>query len=123
VQLGVDSGKMRVLDPDISADDRAKIQHTMVGAGVLDAEHFPKISYHSTAITKSGDAHWEVRGNLSLRGKNQPVAAAVSLESGHYRGSASFKLSAFGISPIRIAGGTVKVKDEVKIEFDILPAP
>jgi hypothetical protein len=24
--------------------------------------------------------------------------------------------------PIRIAGGTVKVKDEVKIEFDIVPS-
>ena len=123
VQLRVNSGKMGVLDPDISEDDRAKIQHTMLGPAVLDAEHFPEISYHSTAITKSGDNHWEVRGNLTLRGKTQPVVAAVSLESGHYRGSASFKLSAFGISPIRIAGGTVKVKDEVKIEFDILPAP
>jgi hypothetical protein len=123
VQLRVNSGKMGVLDPDISEDDRAKIQHTMLGPAVLDAEHFPEISYHSTAITKSGDNHWEVRGNLTLRGKTQPVVAAVSFESGHYRGSASFKLSAFGISPIRIAGGTVKVKDEVKIEFDILPAP
>jgi hypothetical protein len=45
----------------------------------------------------------------------------VSLESGHYRGSASFKQSEFGITPIRIAGGTVKVKDELKIEFDIVP--
>jgi hypothetical protein len=34
-----------------------------------------------------------------------------------------FELSTFGISPIRIVGGTVKVKDEVKIEFDILPVP
>jgi hypothetical protein len=45
----------------------------------------------------------------------------VSLEGRHYRGSASFKQSNFGINPIRIAGGTVKVKDEVKIEFDIVP--
>jgi hypothetical protein len=30
------------------------------------------------------------------------------------------KQSAFGIEPIRIAGGTVKVKDEVKVEFDIV---
>ena len=45
----------------------------------------------------------------------------VSLDGGHYRGFASFKQSNFGISPIRIAGGTVKVKDEVKIEFDIVP--
>jgi hypothetical protein len=38
-------------------------------------------------------------------GKNQLVVVVVSLDGGHYRGSASFKQSNFGISPIRIAGG------------------
>lgn len=121
VQLRVDSRKMRVLDPEISVDNRAEIQHTMEGNAVLDVEHFPEISYRSTSITKTGDAHWEVRGNLNLHGKSQPVVVGVSLEAGHYRGSASFKQSDFGITPIRIAGGAVKVKDEVKIEFDIVP--
>jgi len=121
VQLRVDSRKMRVLDPEISADKRAQIQQTMQGAAVLDTEHFPEISFRSAAITKTGDARWEVRGGLNLHGKNQPVVVVVSLEGGHYRGSASFKQSNFGISPISIAGGTVKVKDEVKIEFDIVP--
>ncbi len=121
VRLHIDARKMRVLDPEISASSRADIQNTMEGAEVLDVEHFPKISYDSTTITKTGDAHWEVHGNLNLHGKNQPVVVMVSLENGHYRGSASFKQSDFGIIPIRIAGGTVKVKDEVKIEFDILP--
>jgi polyisoprenoid-binding protein YceI len=121
VQLRVDSRKMRVLDPDISVEKRTEIQHTMEGTAVLDVAHFPEISYRSTAITKTGDAHWEVRGNLNLHGQNQLVVVVVSLEGGHYRGSASFKQSDFGISPIRIAGGTVKVKDEVKIEFDMVP--
>jgi polyisoprenoid-binding protein YceI len=123
VQLRVDSRKMRVLDPDISVDKRAEIQQTMEGTAVLDVAHFPEISYHSTAITKTGGAHWEVRGNLNLHGKNQPVVVVVSLDGGHYRGSTSFKQSEFGINPIRIAGGTVRVKDEVKIEFDIVPVP
>ena len=121
VQLRVDSRKMRVLDPEISVHKRVEIQQTMEGNAVLDVEHFPEISYRSSAITKIADARWEVRGNLNLHGKNQPVVVVVSLEGGHYRGSASFKQSNFGISPIRIAGGTVKVKDEVKIEFDIVP--
>jgi polyisoprenoid-binding protein YceI len=122
VQLRVDSRKMRVLDPEIDADKRAEIQHTMQSATVLDVETFPEITYQSTAVTSRGDAHWEVRGDLTLRGKKQPVVVEVSLESGHYRGSASIKQSDFGIEPIRVAGGTVKVKDELKIEFDIVPA-
>jgi len=121
VQLRVSARKMRVLDPEISVDKRAEIQHTMEGNAVLDVERFPEISYHSTAISKTGDGHWEVHGNLNLHGKNQPVVVLVSFEGGHYRGSASFKQSNFGINPIRIAGGTVKIKDEVKIEFDVVP--
>jgi polyisoprenoid-binding protein YceI len=117
------SHKMRVLDPKISVDKRAEIQQTMEGNAVFDAAHFPEISYSSSAMSKTGDAHWEVRGNLNLHGKSQPVVVVVSLEAGRYRGSASFKQSNFGINPIRIARETVKVKDEVKIEFDIVPVP
>ena len=120
VQLRVDARKMRVLDPDTSADKRAEIQQTMQGASVLDVEKFPEISYKSTTVTSRGENHWEVRGDLTLHGQKQPVAVAVTLQDGHYRGSASLKQTAFGITPVRIAGGTVKVKDEIKIEFDIV---
>jgi hypothetical protein len=120
VQLRVDARKMRVLDPEASADDRAKIQHTMQDPGVLDVEKFPEISYQSTSVTSKGEGHWEVHGTLSLHGKKEPVVVEVSLKDGHYRGAAAFKQTTFGIEPIRIAGGTVKVKDEVKIEFDIV---
>jgi polyisoprenoid-binding protein YceI len=122
VQLRVDSRQMRVLDPEISADKRTEIQHTMHSAAVLDVEKFPEISYQSTAVTSRGEGHWEVRGDLSLHGKKDPVTVDVTLKDGHYRGSASLKQTAFGMTPISIAGGTVKVKDEIKIEFDIVPA-
>jgi polyisoprenoid-binding protein YceI len=122
VQLRVDSRQMRVLDPEISADKRAEIQHTMQSAAVLDAEKFPDISYQSTTVTSRGESHWEVRGDLTLHGKKEPVVVDVTLRDGHYRGSASVKQTAFGMKPITIAGGTVKVKDEVRIEFDIVAA-
>jgi polyisoprenoid-binding protein YceI len=122
VQLRVDSRQMRVLDPEISADKRSEIQHTMQSAAVLDAEKFPEISYQSTTVTSRGEGHWEVRGDLTLHGKKDPVTVDVTLKDGHYRGSASLKQTTFGMTPISIAGGTVKVKDEVKIEFDIVPA-
>lgn len=121
VQLRVDAHKMRVLDPDTSPGNRADIQKTMQSSKVLDVEKFPEIAYRSTSITSRGDSHWQVRGDLTLHGKQQPVTVDVSLQNGHYRGSASVRQTDFGIEPIRIAGGTVKVKDEVKVEFDIVP--
>jgi len=95
---------MRVLDPEISVDKRAEIQHAMKGNAVLDVEHFPEISYRSTAITKTGDAHWEVHGNLNLHGENQPVVVVVSSEAGHYRGSGSFKQSTEGLDTEKQTG-------------------
>ncbi len=75
VQLRVDSRKMRVLDPEISVDKLAEIQQTMEGTAVLDVAHFPQISYRSTAITKTGDARWEVR-----RGKNDQKIVRPSIK-------------------------------------------
>src|SRR5258708_4470107 len=104
VQLRVDSRKMRVLDPDTSADKRAEIQHTMQSDKVLDVEKFPEISYQSTTITSRSEGRWEVRGNLTLRGKKQPVAVDVSLQGGHYRGAASIKQTDFGIETSTATG-------------------
>lgn len=123
VRLQVDAKKLRVVDPGVKQDERAEIQRTMEGPTVLDSERFHDISYQSTSVANTAEGQWEVHGNLDLHGKQQPVTVTVSLQDGHYRGSASLKQSNFGINPIRIAGGTVKVKDEVKIEFDIVPVP
>jgi polyisoprenoid-binding protein YceI len=122
VDIHIDARKMRVLDPDTSPDTRAGIQKTMLGTQVLDTEQFPEIRFHSTEVHASGTDHWMVTGNLELHGKTHPVTVDVSLKDGIYSGSASFKQTEFGITPVKVAGGTVKVKDEVKIDFEIAPA-
>jgi hypothetical protein len=45
---------------------------------------------------------------------------AATRANGRYRGRVAVKQRDFGINPISIAGGTVKVKDEIRIEFDIV---
>jgi len=122
VTLLVDARKLRVLDPELAVGKRAEVQKTMEGPQVLDSSRFPEISFQSTAIKKMGADHWTVRGNLTLHGQTRPVVVDVVLSDGHYRGSATLKQRDFGITPVSIAGGTVKVKDQVKIEFDILLA-
>jgi len=37
-----------------------------------------------------------------------------------YRGEVAIKQRDFGIEPIRVAGGAVKVKDELKVRFEIV---
>lgn len=119
VELRVDARKLRVLDPEYSENTRAQIQKTMEGPQVLDADRFPDIHFLSTEVEAKGADHWVVRGTLDLHGQSHPVTVDVTLKDGLYRGSATFKQTAFGITPVTVAGGTVKVKDELKIEFAI----
>lgn len=119
VELRVDARKLRVLDPELSEGTRAQIQQTMEGPQVLDAERFPEIHFHSNAVEAKGTDRWMVTGTLDLHGQSHPITVDVVLKDGFYRGSAMFKQTAFGITPVTVAGGTVKVKDELKLEFVI----
>jgi len=120
VALLVDARKLRVLDPELSADKRADVQKTMDGPQVLDSGRFPEISFQSTTVDKIGANHWTIRGKLTLHGQTRPVVVDVGFRDGHYIGTTTLKQRDFGITPVSIAGGTVKVKDEVKIEFDVV---
>jgi len=123
VGLEVDARALQVMDPDTSEKDRSEIQKTMLGPEVLDSERFHEIAFQSTVVEENGTGRWVVHGNLTLHGQSQPVTVDVLNEAGHYTGHATIKQTNFGIKPVRIAGGTVKVKDEVRIEFDVQLAP
>jgi polyisoprenoid-binding protein YceI len=92
----------------------------MLGPEVLDRDRFPHICFRSVAIQRGDAGRWSVRGELEVHGQTHPVTVNVAREQGHYKGSTYLKQSDFGITPISIAGGTVKVKDEITIDFDIV---
>ena len=119
VEFRVESRQLKVLDPDTKPEERAEIQRDMQGPKVLDSEKYPEIRYRSKAIERAGEGKWKVSGELTLHGQTHPVEATVSGGNGHYRGTAGFKQTQFGITPITAGGGTVKVKDELRIEFEI----
>lgn len=120
VRFTVDSQRMQVLDPQLAPGKRQQVQERMLGPEVLDATRFPQITFLSTSVEARGSDQFLVRGELSLRGVTHPVeATVVRKENGRYTGLCTLKQQDFGIKPISIAGGTVKVKDELKIDFDI----
>lgn len=123
VELQVDARQLQVLDPDLSAEDRAEVQQTMLGPTVLDSARFPEIRFRSLTIQKAGEGKWRVHGDLTLHGQTRPVLAEVTGAQGHYSGSAKVRQTDFGIKPVSAAGGTIKVKDEVRVEFEIFGRP
>jgi len=119
VEFRVRAADMKVRDPNGPEKDRDQVQANMVGPEVLDAQKFAEIVFRSTSVDAGGEGTWKVQGDLKLHGQSSHVTVEVREASGHYTGSSRLKLSDFGIKPIKAAGGTVRVKDEIRIEFDI----
>jgi polyisoprenoid-binding protein YceI len=119
VELHALAGKLEVRDPGVSGKDRAEIQSTMLGPQVLDAAGHPEIVFRSTSVEAAGAGSWKVTGELTLRGQTHTVVVEVREDGEHYVGTASFKQTEFGIQPVKVAGGTIRVKDEIRIEFNV----
>jgi polyisoprenoid-binding protein YceI len=119
VELRVDASALRVADPKVSDKDRGEIQSTMLGSEVLDAQTFKEIRFRSTHAEQSTPGAWTVAGDLTLHGQTRPVSVQVREKDGRYSGSCKLNITEFGIKPVKAAGGAVRVKDEVQIDFDI----
>ena len=122
IELTFRAQDMKVLDPDASASERATVEGNMKGDEVLDAARFPEIKFVSASVVAlAGEAlsRYQVDGNLTLHGVTRPVGMTVSFSGGHYTGKVSLKQTDFGITPIKIGGGAVRVKDPVEIVFEI----
>jgi polyisoprenoid-binding protein YceI len=120
VDLTIDSRKLVVLDPNLPPDKRQQVQERMLGQEVLDSSHFHEIRFEASSIKRQAQDRFLASGSLSLHGRTRPISLHVTRSGEHFRGDTVLKQSDFGITPITIAGGTVKVKDELKIEFDVV---
>jgi polyisoprenoid-binding protein YceI len=119
VELRVAAGTLRVVDAKGSEKDHGEIQANMLGAEVLDSQKYTEIRFRSTNAQQSSPGAWTVTGDLTLHGQTKPVTVQVREEDGRFSGSCKLNITDFGIAPVKAAGGAVRVKDEIKIDFDI----
>lgn len=121
----VHAASLNVRD-DISEKDRSEINRKMQEE-VLDADSYPDIIYECSRVSasKTGEGQYMValNGELTLHGvtRGQPLSARVWLNGDILRATGDFPLrqSDYEIRPVTAAGGTIKLKDELKLSFDI----
>ena len=119
VEFKVETARMKVRrDPKVNEKDQAQIQKDMETM-TLDTAKYPEIAFRSSRIEKLGEGQWKVEGMLSLHGVTQPVSLIVKRNGDAYAGHVTIKQSDFGIKPVSVGGGMVKVKNEVDIDFQI----
>jgi polyisoprenoid-binding protein YceI len=115
------------LTDDISQKDKFEIEGR-IQQEVLETSRFSEIVFESSAIapTQMGENQFAVNisGNLTLHGnsRRQTIICQVSVTEDSLRGFGEFTLrqTDYGIKLVSVAGGTLKVKDEVKCSFEIV---
>lgn len=117
--------KLALLDK-VSEKDAAEIENTMNNE-VLEVSKYSEIVFVSRDVAMrqiSGEKYAvQINGTLSLHGakRERKIEAEADIVGKTIRATGEFNLkqSDFNIKQVKALGGTLKVKDEVKISFDI----
>jgi polyisoprenoid-binding protein YceI len=126
LRVTVKADSLAVTD-DIKEKDRLEIEQ-MMREQVLETARYPEIVFESTSITASrlsgGRYRVRVIGDLTLHGvtgKSLWIQAEVKTTEEGLRAQGEFTLrqTDYQIKPVSVAGGTLKVKNELKFSFDI----
>jgi polyisoprenoid-binding protein YceI len=111
------------VENDMSDKDRREMARVMQEE-VLEVTRYPEIEFQSTAISSQGNGRIAIDGNLTLHGVTRPhrMAAQLSLIGPTLRafGDFSVRQTDYRIKLASVAGGALKLKDELKITFDIV---
>ncbi len=126
ITMVIQADSLRVVDQDVSESDRQKIEREM-RTNVLAVARYPQITFRSTQITGrqtgAGAAYVQVTGELTLHGVTRPIRfeAETQRQGQQLRATGAFSVrqTDFNIKPVTVAGGTIKVKDEVSLNFDV----
>jgi polyisoprenoid-binding protein YceI len=125
-RLLIKTASLSVQD-DISSKDLREMERLM-NEEVLETAKFPEILYEapSISVTKMTDTLCSatLNGKLTLHGvtRSQPIAVRVALFGSMLRASGDFSLDQtdYNIKLVSVAGGALKLKDELKFSFEIV---
>jgi polyisoprenoid-binding protein YceI len=132
VSLEFDAAALRVTGKGESASDVPAVQKAMLGDQVLDATRFPKIGFQSrrvsVALKGANAADVVLDGDMTLHGTTRPmtIRASATLDAAGRvtaKGSFTLKQTEFGMVPVTAAGGTIRVKDDLDIQFVLKASP
>jgi hypothetical protein len=120
VDVVVNAKDLSVADAKVAEPVRHEIEDTMRGPRVLDSATFPEIHFSAVQVTETAPEQFRVTGTLQMHGVAQQLALDFGGAGGHYHGRVTLHPSDFGIPPLTFAGGLVRMKDEIDVEFDLV---
>jgi len=132
VSLEFGAAALRVTGKDEPPADVGEVQRVMLSDRVLDVARFPTISFRSRRVSiasrHAAAVDLLVEGDFTLHGTTRPMTIRVSAAFDAVgrltaRGSCSLLQSDFGMVPVTAAGGMVRVRDEIDVQFVLRARP
>ncbi|HET9079619.1 MAG TPA: YceI family protein [Trebonia sp.] len=122
LQLTIEVGSIDTANPDRDGHLRSN--------DFLDLEHYPQITFTSTAVTQAGPDTYRVTGDLAIKGVTRPVTfdlvysgSAVDPYGNQrvgFEGSTTINRKDWGVNwNAALEAGGVLVSEKVTLEFDI----
>jgi polyisoprenoid-binding protein YceI len=126
LEVRVNPGSLEVMD-ELRDDDR-RMLHRVMNDEVLETVRYPEVVYKSSGIradkVRDNVYRFSISGKLSLHGvtNEQDVSCQVSFgsDSAHLNGTFNLLQSDYDIRIASIAGGTLKLRDELKFSFYVV---
>jgi len=126
MKVAIKAASLEVLD-ELRDTDRREL-HRVMNQDVLESSRYPDISFESTEVktekVKDDLYKIKVRGRLSLHGvsNEHSFTAQVSMaaDSARAYGEFSIRQSDYEVRIASIAGGTLKLQDDLKFSFYVL---
>ncbi|MGH9544772.1 MAG: YceI family protein [Terriglobales bacterium] len=126
IRVRVKAGSLEVLD-ELRDTDRREL-HRVMNQEVLETTRFPEAVFESSEVRaekqKDDLYRLNVQGTLALHGvvNDHAFAAQVALGVDSARAYGEFKIrqTDYGIRVASIAGGTLRLQDELKFSFYVV---
>ena len=120
-----ETASLEVKDPNASASTREEVEKTMLGPNQLDVTRYPKIEVRATSLVPGGTRQsWRMIADVSLHGVTRrtelPLAWSQDGKVLRARGKKKLLLRDFKIEPISKAFGTVQVRNDFDLIYDIV---
>ncbi len=114
------------IDEKPSAADIKGTRNHMLGKSVLDADRYPWVSLKlSIAQTRAGSE--PIKAIIQLHGQQKTLSLNTTLahpaQAWTVTGGFSIKQTEFGITPYSVMLGALRVKDKIKIRYDLVFVP
>jgi polyisoprenoid-binding protein YceI len=131
ILLEFDAAALKVTGRGEPPADVPEVQRVMLSEQVLDVQRHPKIIFRSRSVSLVEQAGEEmmlrVDGDLTLHGTAHSVAVPVRVRLTADRliaeGNVTVRQTDFGIRPVTVGVGTVRVRDQVEVVFTVSARP